>query len=239
MLIIIGSLMILVASFIQGVTGFGFAVVAVPLLSLLFPLQVIVPMLVLLGIFVNFYIFYPLRRYVEFKKIRGLVFFSIIATPVGAYLLVWMNQFYLQIVAGMIILVFGAFLWTGRSFHIKNEKSALGIVGMLSGLLNGSLGLFGLPIALFMANQKTEKNIFRANIALLGLIVCALTFLNYMYMGLINREVLEYSMWLFLALLIGLLAGVKVDKFINQTLFMKISLLVIMVSGLFTIIFAV
>ena len=57
-------------------------------------------------------------------------------------------------------------------------------------------------------------------------------------MGLINKEVIEYSLWFCLALILGGFIGVKIDKLIKQALFLKISTLVIMISGFFTLLFA-
>ena len=70
----------------------------------------------------------------------------------------------------------------------------------------------GLPIALFMTNKKAEKNVFRANIAFLGFVVAILTLFNYIFMGLINKEVIEYSLWFCLALILGGFIGVKIRQ---------------------------
>lgn len=237
-IIIIGFLIIFFAAFIQGITGFGFAVVAVPFLSLFVPLQMVVPIVGILGIFISFYIYFRERSHTQFKEVKLLLIFTILLTPVGTYLLVIVDELYLKVVTGLVVLIFGACLWIGKNFEVKNEKRALVMVGSLSGLLNGSIGLMGLPIALFMTNQKTNKNVFRANIAFLGVIVATLTLFNYVYMGLINKEVIKYSLWFCLALVLGSLIGIKIDKFIKQELFLKISILVIMISGLFTLLLA-
>ena len=236
--LMIGSIVIFFSAFIQGITGFGFAVVAIPFLSLFVPLQMVVPIVGILGIFINFYIYFRERSYVEFKEVRMLLIFIILLTPLGTYLLVVINELYLKVVTGFLVLSFGICLWKGKSFRVKNEKSALVTVGSISGLLNGSIGLMGLPIALFMTNQKAKKNVFRANIALLGFVVAILTFFNYTIIGLINKEVIQSSLWLCISLVLGSLLGVKIDKLIKQTLFLKISTLVIMLSGFFTLLFA-
>ncbi|GIO36357.1 hypothetical protein J41TS12_12180 [Paenibacillus antibioticophila] len=45
MTMVYGWLIVLIASIAQGLTGFGFALIAVPLLSLVLPFNQIVPML--------------------------------------------------------------------------------------------------------------------------------------------------------------------------------------------------
>lgn len=236
--LMIGFIIIFFAAFIQGITGFGFAVVAVPFLSLFVPLQMVVPIVGILCIFINFYIYFRERSHAKFKEVKMLLIFIILFTPLGTYLLMIIDELYLKVVTGLLVLFFGACLWKGKSFEVKNEKAALVTVGSVSGLLNGSIGLMGLPIALFMTNQKAEKNVFRANIAFLGFVVAILTLFNYIFIGLINKEVIEYSLWFCLALVLGGFIGIKIDKLIKQALFLKISTLVIMISGVFTLLFA-
>ena len=235
--LIIGSIVIFLLPLSRDY-GFGFAVVAIPFLSLFVPLQMVVPIVGILCIFINFYIYFRERPHAEFKEVKMLLIFIILFTPLGTYLLVVIDELYLKVVTGFLVLLFGMCLWKGKSFKVKNEKFALVTVGSISGLLNGSIGLMGPPIALFMTNQKAEKNVFRANIAFLGFVVAILTFFNYIFIGLINKEVIESSLWLCIALVLGGFLGVKIDKLIKQALFLKISTLVIMISGFFTLLFA-
>ena len=59
-----------------------------------------------------------------------LLIFIILFTPVGTYLLVIIDELYLKVVTGLLVLFFGACLWKGKSFEVKNEKAALVTVGL-------------------------------------------------------------------------------------------------------------
>ena len=69
-ILIIGFIIIFFAAFIQGITGFGFAVVGVPFLSLFVPLQMVVPIVGILCIFINFYIYFQKGPIPNLKKLR-------------------------------------------------------------------------------------------------------------------------------------------------------------------------
>lgn len=104
--IMAGFFIILLASLIQGITGFGFALVAVPLLSLFIPeIKNITPIIVIYSLITNIIIVYKSRKYVEFKKIIPLIIFAIIATPLGTYILISFKVKTLKIIIGIIIII--------------------------------------------------------------------------------------------------------------------------------------
>lgn len=149
---------ILIASLIQGITGFGFALVAVPLLSLFIPeIKDITPVIVIYSLITNIIIVYRSRKYVELKKIIPLIIFSIIATPLGTYILISFKVKTLKFIIGIIIIITALAMLKNFKIKIKNEKISYGIIGILSGILNGSTGLSGPPVVLFLTNQGEKK----------------------------------------------------------------------------------
>jgi uncharacterized membrane protein YfcA len=69
----LGFISILLASLVQGITGFGFALIAVPLLSLFIPeLRNITPIIVIYSFLTNIIIVYKTRQYIDLKKILPL-----------------------------------------------------------------------------------------------------------------------------------------------------------------------
>jgi uncharacterized membrane protein YfcA len=152
-MIVFASIIIFVSCFIQGITSFGFSLVAVPLLSMFLSLKVIVPLLVIFSFVLNSIILVKLKDYINFKEIYILILSAVIATPIGANILINVNERILQLMVGIIV-VFSAILFkTGFKIKLKNEKLAYFPVGFMSGILNGSVSLSGPPIILFLTNQ--------------------------------------------------------------------------------------
>lgn len=92
MLVLFGVIVIFAAGFIQGLTSFGFALISMPLLTLFIPLQEAVPIVVILSLCTNVYVFISTRRFIQFKKIGLLVISSLLAAPVGTQLLVYVES---------------------------------------------------------------------------------------------------------------------------------------------------
>lgn len=231
-IIIVGLFIIFVASIVQGTTGFGFALTSMPLLTILISLHTVVPIMVAFGLFANILILVKVWPNVKINKIWLLIVSSVIAAPIGTYLLLIIEQSTLKIIVGFLIVLFALALWRGYSIKIKNEKLALIPVGFSSGLLNGSLSLMGPPVVLFLTNQGEDKTTFRANITAYALVLNFTTIISFFMGGLINKEVITYIFWFSPALILGTFLGIKIANKVEQILFKKITLGLIILSGL-------
>ncbi|ADU31933.1 sulfite exporter TauE/SafE family protein [Evansella cellulosilytica] len=237
-ILILGISIILFAGFIQGLTSFGFALFSIPILSKVIPLDVVVPIITLLCLISNAFIVYTVRRYIHFKEIWILTLASTLAVPLGVRLLIIVDISLLKIAIGVIIICVAVLMLKGVTFHVDNQKIASIPVGFLSGVLNGSLSLSGPPVALFLNNQQVEKQVFRANIATYSLILNMMTIASFSYSGMMNSEVLTYSITFIPAMIIGLIIGINMLKVVNESLFKRITLYLIIASGIWTLISA-
>ena len=156
--------------------------------------------------------------------------------PLGAHLLVIMNEDLLKIFIGSMILLFGILLLLGFRKQFKNEKLAMLPVGMLSGLLGGSISISGPPIILFLSNQDVDKHTFRGNLAayffILNIFIIPVYYLN----ELLTKEVWNYSLTFLPGLLVGVIVGNLLSHKIKDDHFKKLTLILLIVMGLLSIV---
>lgn len=234
--LIVCIIVVVAAGFIQGLTSFGFALIAMPFLAKVIPLQQAVPIVVILSLCTNLMVIVDARRHVDLKKIWILILSSLAAAPLGTYLLLLLDERLLKAFAGVFIILVAMLQLLGKSFPVKREKLAFVPVGILSGLLNGSISMSGPPVALFLSNQRVGKDTFRANITAYGIILNVITISTYAYSGMLIKPVFTYSLWLVPSMLIGVFIGIKAIRRLNDQWFRRIALWVIMLSGLWTVI---
>jgi len=227
---------IFVAGFIQGLTSFGLSIFALPFLLLLFPLQEIVPTIIVLAVLTNTLVLLPVRKEINFKKFRLLVAMGILFMPVGILSLTYLNPDYLRLFFGVLITFFSLLLILKKTFPIKHEKIGCTITGALSGFLNGSLSLSGPPVVLFLSNQGVGKDAFRANITLYFLILNIIAIALFLASGMLNTVVFARIPYFAPALVIGALAGIKASKRLKDEAFKKIVLIFLFASGIWTIV---
>lgn len=230
-IIIPGFFALFLSSTMAGLTGFGFALLSLPILTAILPPKTAIPIVYLLANLAGIMILIETRKWLDIKRIWPLMMAGVVAAPVGTHLLLILDGNMLKSAIGVITSLTALALFAGFRLQVRDEKQAGVPVGIASGLLGGSTGLAGPPVILFFSNQSQEKQVFRANLTLyflvLGLSVLASQALN----GIVTREVLNYSLWLLPAVFLGTLFGMKLAKRVNETLFRKITLIGVMVSG--------
>lgn len=227
-----------VSNLILGITSFGSAMIAVPLLSLFFPLQTLVPIFIVYGLVINMILLLPLYKNVELVNMSYLVLAGMLGTPLGTYLLVVLDDGILKIGVGIIIIISAWAIYTGCSFHLKNEKMGNVTAGFLSGLLNGSLTMSGPPVILFYSNNKLAKQAFRANLALYFLLLNVVSVPVMYFGGLLTPQVVHYILVLSPSLVVGaagVIIGIKLGNRINNVVFNQVTLILVGMMGLLSI----
>lgn len=235
----LGIIFIFIAGFFQGLTSFGFALISMPFLVKIIPIKETVPIVVILSLLTNIILIANCYRHIRIKRIWILILSSVIFAPLGTYSLIYVNPIILKMSVAILIIIFALILIIGKSFPIKNEKIGYTIAGSLSGFLNSSISMSGPPVALFLSNQGADKNEFRANITIYAIILNAFTIATYFYNGLITKEITKNIVWLIPAMIVGVIVGIISLKKLNEKTFKRIALLLIIFSGLWTLINAI
>ena len=161
---------------------------------------------------------------------------GLLAAPVGTWLLVYLDASILKLITGLLMAVVALLLFWGKSFPIRREKLAFIPVGILSGLLNGSISMSGPPVALFLSNQNVGKETFRANLTAYAVILNVITIAAFLVGGLVTPPMLSSLLWLMPAMIVGVLLGIVALRWISEQLFKRIALVLILVSGIWTVV---
>jgi hypothetical protein len=231
-----GFFIILIAGLIFGLTGFGFALVAVPLLLIFFPATTVVPVISILGNVSSAIMLWEARRWIDLKRIWPLVVTGVLGAPFGTYLLLFLDAQALKLFMGVVIVFSALALIKGLHWHIRNEKMAFVSVGLSSGLLAGSTGIGGPPVILFFSNQGDEKQRFRANLIVYFTILGLSTIVSQWLGGLVTQQVLTYAGGFTLALVAGTLVGIRLSRAVSEVTFRRITLALVLVTGLVAVI---
>lgn len=235
-LLIVGGLAVLLAGFLRGLTGFGFALVAVPIVSTLVEPQIVVPMILIHGVVTSIPLLIHARREMQPLRIWPLMLGAIIGAPIGSYLLVALDADTLRLLIGIVALGFALLLLAGFSRPVKQERLAFLPVGFLSGVLNGSSSLAGPPVILFFANQRIPPMIFRANILLLFFSTNLATIVAFIVGQVFSVDSFLLAFAFGPSLLIGTYLGARYSHSVNARVFRRVALAVVMASGLIAIV---
>jgi uncharacterized membrane protein YfcA len=230
--IIVGLLVFFLAGLLQGMTGFGLAMVVVPILSLLISPKVVVPILILNGFVLNIMVLWSAWQWVRLKYIWPLMLAGAVGAPLGAYILIALDANVLRLLIGAAAILFAFAFMRGYTRPIKHPKLGMIPVGLFSGMLGSSITIAGPPIILFLTNQGIEKQVFRANIVAYFMVIglAAVPFL-------IAGEIITIKTPLYAAifapgLVLGAIAGIRAAARVNQRMFNRIALWLVTVAGI-------
>jgi len=233
--IIIGFFVMFLAGVTQGLTGFGFALVSVPLLMIFLPIKMVVPIVLILSTLVSITILLEARKWVDLKKILPMMVTGTIGVPLGTYLLTVLNVSLLKVFVGSVITLFAVAFLSGFRKKIKREGLAFASVGVISGLLNGSTAMSGPPVILFFTNQDVNKKVFRANLVAYFITLNLVTIPIFIIAGLMSREVVNYAFLFLPGMVLGALTGIKISHRVEEKSFKRIVLVIVMVVGLLSV----
>ncbi len=226
---------ILLASMVKGLTGFGFALTSLPLLTIFMSPKVAVPMITICSVFLDGYTFYRARKVVQYRVISPLIVSGVIGMIFGTYFLISLETGILKLGIGAVTLLFACASLLGLKREIENVKLASIPIGLLSGLLGGAISISGPPVALFFSNQGVEKNVFRANLIAYFFCLYLATVPVYILGGLITRELLVSSVVMVPPMFIGANIGMNLLKKVSEQVFRNITMFLVMITGLLAI----
>ena len=207
-------LVVFLATLIRSAFGFGEALIAVPLLTLLIPLQVAAPLAVLLSITVAAVVVAQDWRQIHVRSAGWLVSSTLFGIPVGLMLLTSSHQRAVKIALAILIVAFSTYSLVGRrppELHSDNRAWLLGC-GFCAGVLGGAYGMNAPPLVMYGAMRRWSAQHFRATLQAYFLPASTLGMAGYWLAGLWTQRVTHYY---FLSLPVALVA-VWLGRVINH-----------------------
>jgi len=229
--LVLGSFILFGAAMLQGLSGFGFSLLALPFLTLLLPPIIVVPLLVIFSLLVNSVNFISVMRFLDIKRIWFLLVGGLTGIPLGAYFLKHIDQKFLTLGISAAVIFFCLILIIGYRKKIGNPL-ALFPVGIISGIFCAGISLSGPPVIIFLASRKVTKNYFRANLAFYFLILNIVTVFVYLNNRMVSPEIITRCLMYLPALVLGLILGNIFAWKISEILFRKIILSILLITGL-------
>jgi uncharacterized membrane protein YfcA len=152
------------ATVIRSALGFGEALVAVPLLALVIPMEVAAPLAVLVSITVAIVIVAQDWRKVHVRSAGWLVLSTLFGIPLGLWLLSAVSEPVVKAILALVIIAFSVYSLVSRSpIELKDDRLAW-LFGFVAGVLGGAYGMNGPPLVIYGALRRWSPDFFRATL---------------------------------------------------------------------------
>lgn len=230
------GLIIAFASFIQGLTGFGFALISIPLLSLVIDIKTAIPLGALCGLVINTYLFFQLKREIFFSNLKNLIYGSIIGIPIGVLFLSETDPTVLKYILSGIILIF-VFLTSTQIIPQRGVKDKYGVVfGLASGLLGGAFNTNGPPILIYFYLKGWDKTKQKASIIGFFIFTSVVIVFSHILFGVVDLKIFKSFLYYLPVIIISNWFGHKLFKYISGKLYNKLILIGLTILGILLII---
>lgn len=155
---------IFLATLVRSAFGFGEALVAVPLLALVIPVEVAVPLAVLLSITVAAVVVVQDWRHIHVRSAGWLVLSTLLGIPLGLLLLTAVAEWIVKAILAVVIIAFSGYcLLSRRRMELKDDRLAW-MFGFGAGVLGGAYGINGPPLVVYGALRRWSPQHFRATL---------------------------------------------------------------------------
>jgi uncharacterized protein len=155
---------IFVATLIRSAFGFGEALIAVPLLTLLIPVEVAAPLAVLVSITVAGVVVAQDWRQVHVGGAWRLVLATVPGIPLGLLLLIATPERVVKAVLAVVIITFSTYCLVRRNrYELTNDRLAW-VFGFAAGILGGAYGMNGPPLVIYGTLRRWSAEQFRATL---------------------------------------------------------------------------
>ncbi len=235
-------IVILFANVIQGITGFAGTILAMPFSIIFVGYHTAKPVLNVLGLLSGIYIFLGNKDKVSWEEVKKIIFMMTIGIFIGFFLksAFMEKQFILYKALGFFI-IFVAIKGFISLYSTKKENTSFGrkksfLVLSVAGIIHGIFVSGGPLLISYLTKKTNDKTVFRATISTVWIVLNTIIFVEDIIGGLWNVELLTIQLISIPFMLVGMFLGGILYTKMSQELFMKITYVLLFVSGISLII---
>lgn len=227
----VAALAAFVAGVVRGFSGFGTAMIFVPMASAaLSPVFAICAMQIM-DTAPSLPLLVRAVRNTDWRNIVPLLASAMFAVPAGVFALKIVDAVYLRWAICAMILVLVAVLWSGwRMSRAPRRHETVGI-GLLAGLLSGSAGMAGPPVILFYLSGQAKPLQVRANLIVFLAAMTVITTSALVWNGLFTVNAALWGIALMLPYGLGILIGVRQFGKSSERLFRRVAFVIILTTA--------
>ena len=198
------------------ITGFGAALLTVPVLSHFLPLPFVLPLAVLLDVGASLVMGARFHRDADRGELKWMIPFSLLGAVLGVTLLVSLPREVALGGLGLFTLAYGVYsLRQGTEFRPASPAWAP-VAGMAGGAMGTLFGVGAPPYAIYLAHRLEDKAAMRATLSTMVLFSTGMRLAVFAVAGLVLADRLVAFALLFPFALAGLWAGNRIHLALSR-----------------------
>ena len=205
--IVFSAVVVLTAYIIFGLSGFGSTLIAVPLLAHLYPIQFVIPMIVLLDCVGAISMGVRLRADVNKAELVPLLPFLAVGLLLGAFLLLRVPPTVLLAGLGTVVVAYGLLYASGKQPRFRVARWTAAPVGLFAGMTSSMFGVGGPIYVMYLTARGSSPEHIRATVPVIFIFTTIARIAIFAVAGLFTLRVLYTAAALLPLMALGMWLG--------------------------------
>jgi uncharacterized protein len=226
------GLVVFLAVFTQSLSGFGSALVAMSLLPAIIGIHVATPLVALVGFTLEIVLIIRYRQSLDVRAIWRIVLAALVGIPVGVYFLSNADEKLSLTLLGVVLTGYAVYALLGLKMPNLNGPVWAYLAGLFGGLLGGAYNTSGPPVIVYADCNRWPPDAFKSNLQGYFVIISVIVVASHAMNGNFTSQIWHLFWWTIPSIVIGLIAGLSLDRWLNPLLFRRLVLVLLLVMGI-------
>ena len=229
-LVMIAAPIVFLAYLVRGICGFGSGLIAIPVLSLMFPLKVAVPLVVMLDYLASAGHGVSLRQSIQWREIARLIVPALIGVSAGLLVFHKVDAELLTRFLGGFVFLYALYALWGPEMPRASSWWALpaAVSGGAVGTLFGTGGPFYVT---YLKARQLDKTAFRATFACIFILDGAARVTGYVGTAVVDIQLLFLLAMSLPVMILGMYLGGKIHTSLSAEIFTRGISMLLLASG--------
>jgi len=221
---------ICVAAILQSISGFGFSLLATPLLSAVVDIREAIVVATICGLLTNVVHVTKDHQLVERPLARRISISALIGMPLGVVFLSVFTASQMRVCISAVTIVLVVLMMF--KFSIKRENTNVDVVlGAISGVLATSVSTNGPPLIFLLQSKRLDSSRFRATLAYVFTVSGCASFAVLMAAGKGSVAAFQFALLSIPSMYLGTLIGRRARNAVTQEAFQRLTYVLLLTTA--------
>ena len=227
----LAALVVACGYFIFGLSGFGAAIITVPVLSHLWPVQFVLPMLSLLDLAASLSVGVRGSRQAVRSELKRMIPLALAGAAVGVTLLVSLPREAALASLGAFVTIYGVYSLLERGALRTVNRGWAYPSGFIGGMTGALFGIGGPPYVIYLSRRIEDKTALRATVATMISVSVSTRLVLFVFAGLLPWEKIITAVALLPFAAAGVWVGGRLHARISREWFGRAIGVLLLVTG--------
>lgn len=225
------GLIIFLAVFTQSLSGFGVALVSMALLPAMIGLRSATPLVAIVALVLEVILVLRYWKSIQVRAVWRIALAAVIGTPFGVLFLIRVDESITLTILGVVIAGYALYVLLGLKMPRLESPVWAYVAGLIGGMLGGAYNTAGPPVILYADCRRWPPDVFKGNLQGYFIIVSLAVVISHAVNGNFTPQIWSLFFSSLPFTLIGIAAGLSLDRWLNPDTFRKLVLFMLVIMG--------